>query len=87
MSDELVEKVAHEMAKVYGVEFDVIHKNSADWWRLLARAAIAVIRPVVIEECAKAALHADLWSGDHLRHSDTRKTCADAIRALKEKTP
>ena len=33
------------------------------------------------EACAKACEEVDLHSGDHLKNSDTRVTCAAAIRA------
>lgn len=43
----------------------------------VAKLAVAAER----EACAKACEEVDLHSGDHLKNSDPRVTCAAAIRA------
>ena len=43
-----------------------------------------LVRNTALEEAACATILLDLHSGDFLKNSDPRVTCADAIRALKE---
>lgn len=46
-----------------------------------ARKAWSASAMIEREACAKACEDVDLHSGDHLKNSDPRMTCAAAIRA------
>jgi hypothetical protein len=72
MSDELIEKVAREI--VANLKDDYIN---TDWrnWKDEARAAIAVVRAAVIEECARAM-------NPMLRSMISRAEAARIIRAI-----
>ncbi len=59
MSDELIEKVARAICKdVWG------QSDDWKWWEGEARAAIAVVRAAVIEECARAQVPLPAWVDD-----------------------
>lgn len=50
-----------------------------------AEKALETVRNDALEEAAKVAEKAELFDGQRLKHIDTRKICATAIRAMKGK--
>jgi hypothetical protein len=81
--DELVEKVARALAKAgyafAGIELTDPYSADADYWNNQTRAALAVARPAIREECAKVALGEDASATEYYRG---RVHAAAAIRAM-----
>ena len=85
--DELVEKMARAIAKAeiayFGprssLEQCMNWANEPDCYRQAARAALAVARPVMREECARVALGEDASATEYYRG---RVHAAAAIRAM-----
>jgi DNA-binding IclR family transcriptional regulator len=88
--DELVEKVARELAYAMGMDPDEVQTNGENEWPLWAefqkpaRAALAVARPAIREECAKVAeevRHPD-YSAENEDWCAGTEAAAAAIRAM-----
>jgi len=84
-NDELIEATARALAESAGdYEYEATGRI-APRFANAARAAIAVIAPAVLEAAANEIRDCPVYRWDGLTpiNIDTRKTCADAVRALK----
>lgn len=83
MTDELIEKVAKTIADVTDFDGDRMASRYADSeLRDVARAAIRVIAPAVLEQAVRQA--AETNANCYGDPTDVYETMIDAIRALKE---
>lgn len=93
-SDDLVERVARRLCNTAGSNWNAENFNQTDdgsdpedqreYYRMLARAAIAVLCPALraeaLEEAAKVCERR--FMGDHNREDMEARRCAAAIRAM-----
>ena len=83
---DLVEKVARAILEVQGCNPDVDHGDGVPWWhdyKPEARAAIAIVRAAVIEECSKEIWRIyDATPNGHMEFYTALLDAEKAIRAL-----
>lgn len=77
-------KIPDEIVREAAIAFDNAFKY-VDPNREPLRAALRVAADYVLEEAAKECERAELFDGDRLKNSDPRLTCAELIRARKDK--